>query len=82
VVEFVETVFDINDDLAVAGKLSSCIGLVVSRLLIFDRKHRVKDKLSSVFGFVGEKVGNVVGGVRGDMAEAGINVPDGGGGGF
>ena len=70
VVEFVETVWDINDDLAVAGKLTSCVGVIVGKCLIFDRKHKVKDKLSGVVGWVGDKVG----GVRGDMAEAGMEV--------
>ena len=79
VAAFGETVIDINDDLAVAGKLSSCIGLIVSHLLIFDRKHKVKDKLSRVVSFVGGKAGGLVSGVREDMEEAGINLPDEGG---
>jgi len=72
VVAFVETVFDINEDLHVAGKLSSCIGVVVSKCLVFDRKHKVKDKLSSAMGWVGGKVGGVVGGMKGEWEEGNV----------
>jgi len=69
IVAFFSTLMWINEDLFVAGKFSSCVGITFAKMMVFDRKHRIKDKLSSLLAWLAGIFSKMFGGVADDLKD-------------
>lgn len=67
VVSLTEEVFAINSELHVFGKARVVGGKILDKLLIVDRKHKIRDKLASTMQWIFGKVSNAANQVKNDM---------------
>ena len=69
VVSLVEELLDINSELQLLGKLQVVNGKIFDKLLILDRKHKIKDKVTSILQWIFQNASRAAKQVRADMEE-------------
>eukprot|EP00985_Skeletonema_marinoi_P006864 scaffold3003_cov62-Skeletonema_marinoi.AAC.1 len=68
-VGLVQVVTSINSELRILGKAATVGGLIFDKMMILDRKHRVKDKFVAVCKFAYDKVSRTANLVQEDIKE-------------
>ena len=68
-VALVKVVTSINSELRILGKAATVGGLIFDKMMILDRKHRVKDKFVAIFKFAYDKVARTADLVQEDIKE-------------
>lgn len=66
-VGLVQVVTSINSELRILGKAATVGGLIFDKMMILDRKHRVKDKFVAVCKFAYDKVARTAEDIQDDM---------------
>ena len=69
VVGLLQLVLAINSDLRILGKAATVGGLIFDKFMIFDRKHRNKDRFVSIVMFLYEKVSRTAEQVKEEMGD-------------
>jgi len=69
VVSLAEEALNINKDLRVFRKVGTVSGLIFDKILIIDRKHRVKDRIIQGFTWIYDKASNTAAQVQADIKE-------------
>ena len=69
IVGLVQVVTSINSELRILGKAATVGGLIFDKMMIFDRKHKVKDKFVAICKFAYDKVARTADLVQDDMKE-------------
>lgn len=67
VVGLVKVVLDIQSDLRILGKAATVGGLIFDKVMIMDRKHRIKDRIVAISKWGYEKVSRTADQVKEDM---------------
>jgi hypothetical protein len=68
-VALIQAVLSINSELRILGKAATVSGLIFDKMMIFDRKHRVKDKFVAICKYMYDKVARTADLVQEDMQE-------------
>lgn len=74
VVSLVEELLDINVELELFRKLQVVSGKIFDKILILDRKHKIKDRVTSVFQWIIQKTSSAAKQVQADI-EVRQNMP-------
>uniref|UniRef100_A0A7S2A8I8 Uncharacterized protein n=1 Tax=Trieres chinensis TaxID=1514140 RepID=A0A7S2A8I8_TRICV len=69
VVAILTELLEVNNELGVAGKAATVGGKIFDRVMILDRKHRIKDRLTAGMAWAFDKAQGAVKQVRSDMEE-------------
>lgn len=69
VVSLVEELLDINSELQLLGKLQVVNGKIFDKLLILDRKHKIKDKVTSILQWIFQNASRAANQVKADIEE-------------
>ena len=69
VVGLIQVILAIQSDLRILGKSATVGGLIFDKMMIFDRKHRVKDKFVATFKWGYDKVSRTAQQVQEDMSD-------------
>eukprot|EP00986_Skeletonema_menzelii_P012778 scaffold7198_cov150-Skeletonema_menzelii.AAC.4 len=69
IVGLVQVVTSINSELRILGKAATVGGLIFDKMMILDRKHRVKDKFVAICKFAYDKVARTADLVQEDIKE-------------
>ena len=69
IVALLQVVLSINSELRILGKAVTVGGLIFDKMMIFDRKHRVKDKFVAVCEYMYDKVARTADLVQEDMQD-------------
>jgi hypothetical protein len=69
VVSLVEELLDINSELQLLGKLQVVNGKIFDKLLILDRKHKIKDKVTSILQWMFQNASRAANQVKADIEE-------------
>ena len=69
IVALLQVVLSINSELRILGKAATVGGLIFDKMMIFDRKHRVKDKFVAVCKYMYDKVARTADLVQEDMQD-------------
>jgi hypothetical protein len=69
VVSLVEELLDINSELQLLSKLQVVNGKILDKILILDRKHKIKDKLTNILQWIFQNASKAAKQVRADMEE-------------
>jgi hypothetical protein len=75
VVSLGQEVLGINQELELLSKVGVVSGRVLDKLLILDRKHRIKDRLVVGFSWIYDKVSRTASRVQNDMQGTGEDEP-------
>ena len=67
----VKVVLGINTELRILGKAATVSGLIFDKIMIMDRKHRIKDKIVAIFQWGYDKVANTAEQVKEEMGDEG-----------
>ena len=65
----VKVVLNINSELRILGKAATVSGLIFDKIMIMDRKHRIKDKIVAIFKWGYDKVARTAEQVKEEMQE-------------
>jgi|EP00970_Alexandrium_tamarense_P007171 hypothetical protein len=69
VVGLLQLVLTINSELRILGKAATVGGLIFDKIMIMDRKHRIKDKIVAIFKWGADKVSNTAADIQADMQD-------------
>jgi hypothetical protein len=69
VVSLLEEVMAINAELRILSKGATVSGKIFDKIMILDRKHRIKDKIVTVFSFAYDAVSKTASKVQSDMKD-------------
>ncbi len=69
VVSLVEELLDINSELQLLSKLQVVNGKIFDKLLILDRKHKIKDKVTSILQWIFQNASRAANQVKADIEE-------------
>lgn len=69
IVALLQVVLSIQNELRILGKAATVGGLIFDKMMIFDRKHRVKDKFVAVCKYMYDKVARTADLVQEDMQD-------------
>jgi hypothetical protein len=75
VVSLGQEVLGINQELELLSKVGAVTGKVLDKLLILDRKHRIKDRLVTGFSWCYDKISRTASQVQNDMQAKGEDEP-------
>ena len=69
IVALLQVVLSIQNELRILGKAATVGGLIFDKMMIFDRKHRVKDKFVAICKYMYDKVARTADLVQEDMQD-------------
>jgi hypothetical protein len=69
VVGLIQLIFTINAELRILGKAATVGGLIFDKIMIMDRKHRIKDKIVAICKWGYDKVSNTAAEMQADLED-------------